>query len=133
MYMPSPYEAVLRMIVVAASDGRIADVAPKLFADDAVLHVPGANQLAGDHQGPVAIAEKFFVRQRDIAGPSLKFEPLQMDVRGTRGVLAMKVTATREGKAFEDRQVGVFKLAEGKITEGWIESSDQDLFDEFYS
>lgn len=131
--MPSPYEAVLRMIVVAMNDGRIAEVAPKLFADDAVLHVPGTNQLAGDHQGPVAIGRQFFARQAELAGPTMKLEPLQMDVRGTRGVLAVKVTANRGGQAFEDRQVGIFKLGEGKITEGWIETSDQDLFDAFYA
>jgi ketosteroid isomerase-like protein len=132
MYMPSPYETVLRTLVVAAADDRLAEVAPKLFADEAVLHVPGSSALSGDYTGPAAIAEGFFKKQATLAG-SLQIKPVQMDVRGTRGVLVMELRAERGGAVFEDRQVGVFKLGTGKIQEGWIESNDQDAFDEFFA
>jgi hypothetical protein len=132
MYMPSPYEAVLRKLVVAAADARLAEAAPRLFADDAVLHVPGRSPLAGDHHGPSAIADAYFRRQRDLAG-TLVVEPVRMDVRDTRGVLVYDVKAQRDGEVLEDRQVGVFRLGKGKIQEGWIESSDQERFDRFFS
>lgn len=132
MYMPSPYETVLRTLVVAAADDRLPEMAPKLFADEAVLHVPGQSALAGDYTGPAAIAEGFFAKQARLAG-SLALKPVQMDVRGTRGVLVMELRAERDGNVFEDRQVGVFRLGTGKIQEGWIESDDQDAFDEFFA
>lgn len=131
MYMPSPYETVLRTLVVAAADDRLAEMAPKLFADEAVLHVPGTSALAGDYAGPAAIAA-VFKKQADLAG-TFNIKPVQMDVRGTRGVLVMEVRAERDGTVFEDRQVGVFRLGTGKIQEGWIESDDQDAFDEFFA
>ena len=56
------------------------DHEPRLFADDAVLHVPGESLLAGDHQGPRAIADGYFRRQRELSG-SLSVEPVRMDVR----------------------------------------------------
>ncbi|MEW6472328.1 MAG: nuclear transport factor 2 family protein [Actinomycetota bacterium] len=133
MYMPSPYEAVLRKLVVAAADSKLAEAAPRLFADDAVLHVPGASLLAGDHRGPAAIAEGYFRRQRDLAGGVLTVEPVRLDVRDTRGVLVYNVRAQRDGEVLEDRQVGVFRLGRGKIQEGWIECSDQERFDRFFS
>lgn len=133
MYMPSPYEAVLRKLVVAAAESKLAEAAPRLFAGDAVLHVPGESALAGDHQGPVAIAEGYFRRQRDLAGGALSVEPVRLDVRDTRGVLVYDVRARRGTEVLEDRQVGVFRLGKGKIQEGWIECSDQERFDRFFS
>lgn len=133
MYMPSPYEAVLRKLVLAAADATLPEVAPRLFADEAVLHVPGSSLLAGDHRGPTAIAEGFFRRQAELTEGNLTLEPVQMDVRGTRGVLVLQVHAERAGQVLDDRQVGIFKLANGKIAEGWIESGDQEKFDEFFS
>ena len=133
MYMPSPYEAVLRKLVVAAADSKLAEAAPRLFADDAVLHVPGASLLAGDHHGPSAIADGYFRRQRDLAAGTLTLEPVRMDVRDTRGVLVYDVRANRGADVLCDRQVGVFRLGKGKIQEGWIESSDQERFDRFFS
>ena len=130
--MPSPYEVILRKLVVAAADSKLAEAAPRLFADDAVLHVPGGSLLAGDHQGPRAIADGYFRRQRELSG-SLSVEPVRMDVRDTRGVLVYDVRAERGTEVLEDRQVGVFKLGKGKIQEGWIESSDQERFDRFFS
>ncbi|HYT39539.1 MAG TPA: nuclear transport factor 2 family protein [Acidimicrobiia bacterium] len=133
MYMPSPYEAVLRKLVVAAADSKLAEAAPRLFADDAVLHVPGDSALAGDHHGPAAIADGYFRRQRDLADGDLSVEPIRMDVRDTRGVLVYDVRARRGAEVLEDRQVGVFRLGKGKIQEGWIECSDQERFDRFFS
>ena len=132
MYMPSPYEVVLRKLVVAAADSQLAEAAPRLFADDAVLHVPGESLLAGDHKGPRAIADGYFRRQRELAG-SLSLEPVRMDVRDSRGVLVYDVRAERGTEVLEDRQVGVFQLGRGKIQEGWIEPSDQERFDRFFS
>ena len=56
-----------------------------------------------------------------------------MDVRDTRGVLVYDVRARRGTEVLEDRQVGVFRLGKGKIQEGWIECSDQERFDRFFS
>jgi ketosteroid isomerase-like protein len=132
MYMPSPYEMVIRKLVVAAADSKLAAVAPRIFAADAVLHVPGNSLIAGDHKGPKAIAEGYFGRQSELAG-TLTVEPVRMDVRGARGVLVYDVRAERGTDVLEDRQVGVFHLAHGKIQEGWIECSDQENFDRFFS
>jgi ketosteroid isomerase-like protein len=133
MYMPSPYEAVLRKLVVAAAESRLPEAAPRLFAEDAVLHVPGASLLAGDHRGPAAIVDRFFRRQQDLAAGTLTLEPVRLDVRDTRGVLVYDVRAHRGDDVLSDRQVGVFRLGKGKIQEGWIEPSDQERFDRFFS
>lgn len=133
MYMPSPYEAVIRRLVVAAADSKLPEVAPRLFAAGAVLHVPGASLLAGDHKGPAGIAEGYFRRQRELAGGDLVVQPIRMDVRDTRGVLVYDVRARRGTEVLEDRQVGVFHLGKGKIQEGWIQCSDQEKFDRFFS
>ena len=63
----------------------------------------------------------------------MSVEPIRMDVRDTRGVLVYDVRARRGTEVLEDRQVGVFRLGKGKIQEGWIECSDQERFDRFFS
>ena len=131
--MPSPYEVVIRKLVVAAAESKLPEVAARLFADDAVLHVGGDSLLAGDHQGPAAIAEGYFGRQKELAGGTLAVEPVRMDVRGERGVLVYDVRAERGTQTLEDRQTGVFRLGRGKIQEGWIQCSDQEQFDRFFS
>ena len=46
-------EKVLRAAATAMTTGDM-DALSALFADDVVVHVPGTNQLSGDHKGKAA-------------------------------------------------------------------------------
>ena len=48
-------------------------------------------------------------------------------------MLVYDVRAERGTQTLEDRQTGVFRLGRGKIQEGWIQCSDQEQFDRFFS
>jgi ketosteroid isomerase-like protein len=134
MFMPSPYEAVLRAIPGAAADADLmAATAPKIFADDAVLHVPGTSPLAGAPHGPHAIAQDYFQRQVALTENTLRLTTVRIDVEDGRGTLILHVTAQRGARVLDERQVFVFRLGGGKVQEGWIECADQEKFDAFFS
>jgi ketosteroid isomerase-like protein len=51
----------------------------------------------------------------------------------THGVGLVTVTATRGDRSLTVNQVNVLHLRDGKVTEGWIASTDQQSEDEFWA
>jgi uncharacterized protein len=51
----------------------------------------------------------------------------------THGVGLVTVTATRGDRSLTVNQVNVLHLRDGKVTEGWIASTDQQAEDEFWA
>jgi hypothetical protein len=133
MYMPSPYESVIRRFFEAVSDDRLLDMAPRLCATELALHVTGSSSLAGDYHGIEAVASRYFDDKRRGAPGGLSYEVSLVRVDGGVARALTQLHAIRRQHVLDVGQLGTFRLADGKIQEIWLESEDQAAFDTFFS
>lgn len=101
------------------------------FAEDAVWHMPGKSQLAGDHQGPDAIVG-FIERSVELAEGTFQLELLDVMASEDHGVSWQRITAERGDKTLDQNEALVFRIRDGKIAEVW-HRPEQYALDEFYS
>jgi ketosteroid isomerase-like protein len=111
------------------SDSNVGE-ARSFYSGDVVYHVPGANPLAGDHEGLEAVAALM-----------LKFRKMNVRIVEVHDVLAndehvvalVRGTASREGRELNLNQANIYNIRDGKITEAWLLPTDQRAVDEFFS
>src|SRR5829696_3363032 len=119
-FMAHPNEDLTRRGFDAFAKGDV-DTLRELFDQDAVWHVPGRSQLAGDHRGMDAILGNFGIDLHDV-------------VANDEHAVAIYVTrGERQGRTLETRNVLVSHIRNGKLTEAWLMSEDQYAADEFFS
>jgi ketosteroid isomerase-like protein len=125
-------ERVLQAAVKAMTTGDI-EALTGLLADGIVLHLPGANQLSGDHKGRDQLFENFLAKMMSLTDGQVVLEP--HDVLGSEdhAVGIYNWRATRAGRTFEWRQVGVYHIAGGQIVESWQHPFDFERWNEFWS
>ena len=129
--MAHPNEDLLRSAFDAFAKGDM-DTLRELTDQDAVWHVPGRSQLAGDYRGVDAILG-FLARTMELTGGTFRAE-LHDVVANDEHAVALYVTrAEREGRTLETKNVLVNHMRDGKFTETWALSDDQYAGDEFLS
>jgi uncharacterized protein len=127
-----PNEDLIRKAYDAFGSGD-RDTIEELFADNIAFHVSGRNSLSGDHMGKEQVFE-LFARLAEISEKSFRTELHDVLANDEHAVALQRWTAQREGKAsLEDRNVSVFHIRGGKITEVWHHAGDQYAQDEFFS
>jgi ketosteroid isomerase-like protein len=104
----------------------------ELFADDILWHVPGRNPLSGDYRGKEQVFA-LFGKLAEQTGGTFHAEVHDLLANDTHGVGLVTVTATRGDRSLTVNQVNVLHLRDGKVTEGWIASTDQQAEDEFWA
>jgi ketosteroid isomerase-like protein len=129
--MPHPNEVVIRKLYEAAGSGD-ASALQGLFAPTIVWHEPGKNPTAGDYRG-VEEFMGFFGRVFELSGGSFGIEVHDVLANDGHVVGLVVASAQRDGKNWAAREVNVFHLEEGKITEFWNHPGDQYAKDEFWS
>jgi ketosteroid isomerase-like protein len=126
-----PNEDLTRRGFDAFAKGDV-DTLRELFDQDAVWHVPGRSQLAGDHRGMDAILGSF-AKTAELTGGTFRID-LHDVVADDEHAVAIYVTrGEREGRTLEARNVLVSHIRNGKLTEAWLMSEDQYAADEFFS
>ena len=133
MYMPSPYEVVVRRFFEAVSEDRLAVIAARQCAPEVTLHVSGNSPRAGDYHGIEAVACGYFDDKRRTAPGGLRYHVSLMCVDGSVARTLNTLHAVRRQHVFEREQMGTFRLGRGKIEEIWVESQDQAAFDDFFA
>jgi ketosteroid isomerase-like protein len=125
-------ERVLRAAAAAMATGDM-DGLSALFADDVVLHVPGTNQLSGDHKGKEAAFTGFMGTVMSLTNGEFVFEP--HDIVGSEDHAAgiYRYRATRDGQTIEWRHVNVYHVRDGQIVEIWQHPFDFERWNEFWS
>lgn len=122
--------AVLRRVLDAFNEGDMETVRGA-FAQDAVWHVPGKSQLAGDHQGPDAIVG-FIGSAVEMAQGTFQLESLDVMASEDHGVSWQHITAERDGKSLDQVEALVCRIRDGKVVEVW-HRPEQYALDEFFS
>jgi len=123
--------ALVRRGYEAFSTGDM-DTLRDLFAEDAVWHVGGTGPLSGDKKGRDAILAYFgelFTRSN--GSMRVTVEDVAAGDRYTVGVQFSH--AERDGKTMDLRQVIVFSISDGKVTEGTEMQEETTLVSDFWS
>lgn len=103
-----------------------------LFAEDAVWHVGGTGPLSGDKKGREAILSYFGeLGTRSNGSMRVTVEEVAAGDRYTVGVQFSH--AERDGKTMDQRQVIVFSIVDGKVTEGTEMQQETTMVSDFWS
>ena len=129
--MAHPNEELTRRGFDAFAKGDV-DTLRELTDQDAVWHVPGRNQLSGDHRGVDAILG-FFAKTMELTGGTFRIEVHDIVANDDHAVALFVSRGQREGRTYENRNVVVQHLRNGKLVEVWLLSEDQYAADEFFS
>jgi ketosteroid isomerase-like protein len=101
----------------------------ELFADDIVWHMPGGNPLSGDYRGKQEVFALFGTLADQTAG-TFRAEVHDLLANDTHRV----GHCHRYPRRWQPHnQVNVLHLSDGKVTEGWMASTDQQAEDEFWA
>ncbi len=104
-----------------------------LLAPDAVIHVPGAHPLAGDHVGRDAVIG-FVIDTSVRADRTESIEVLDLLGGDTHAAAYCHVTGVRDGRVdLDNTTVHVLRVADGLVREIWFHNWDQARVDEFWS
>ena len=105
----------------------------ELFDESAVWHLPGRSSMANDYQGREAIFAYFGRLGQETGGTfRAKLQHLLAD-DDDRVVGIQHSTAEREGKHLDVGNCIVFKLKDGRVTDGREHFHDLYAWDEFWS
>jgi ketosteroid isomerase-like protein len=104
----------------------------KTIAPDAHYHLSPTGKLTGDYQGVQAIMEFFAQLARESDG-TYRVAPMEMAAAGNRVFVLFGESGKRGGKTLDSRQVGVFTLADGVVSDAMFCPSDYPAEAAFWS
>lgn len=120
-----PNEQILRDLDEAQLKGEIERFGD-FFTEDVVVHVGGKSSLAGTTQGRDAFFEKF---QQFSERVQYTFEPHAYFADDEHGVQLARSHYTRGDRQAESDDLFVCHFRDGKVSEAWIISYDNDSVD----
>lgn len=103
-----------------------------LYDDGIVFHVPGTNQLAGDHTGKAAVGATMRKFQ-ELSGGTFKLQPVQIVANDGYGFVLAQASASRNGKTIAEEPMQLWRFVDGEPVEIWLYPRDQQAFNEFWS
>lgn len=124
-------EYVIGQLLEAFNQGDM-EPALKLVAEDIVLHVPGKNRISGEYRGKDGVRD-FWKTQFALTHGSFTGQIVSV-LRGEGHLgLILELSAERDGKTYTWRRVNHYQIIEGRIVEGWVYESNQDVVDEIFA
>ena len=109
----SQQKELLREMAAAHNSGA-PDRISNWFTEDFRLHEPGAQALPLGHQGAIQMRARF----RTLT-PPIKLEILDMIEEGDRVAVRWQLTATYQGRPFEQSIMAIYRFENGRIAEDW--------------
>jgi uncharacterized protein len=122
-----PNEQLARREIELVNAGDLVALG-ELYAEDFVFHYPGRNPLAGDYQD----LDDFISKAGGLLGEGILKRELH-DAFGSddHAVQLLSVTAEVGERSHSWRAVAVYRVRDGKFSEGWLHVDDQYALDEF--
>ena len=108
------------------------EAAGELLAEDVVWHVPGTSPIAGDYHGREAVTG-YFRRRRALAGGAIRVTKAGEAHHEEALVQLADGRAPLGGQEVIWRTAGVYRVADGKISEAWLVPLDQEHFDRVWA
>jgi ketosteroid isomerase-like protein len=123
-----PNEQLLRDLDQAQIRGDI-EAFSGFFVDDVVVHIAGKSSLAGEYKGKDQFLELFGRFLERV--PEYTFEPHAYLADDEHGVSLQRSHFKRGDEQLDSDDAFVCHFREGKISEFWILSYDEDAVDAF--
>jgi ketosteroid isomerase-like protein len=123
-----PNEQVLRDLDEAQLRGDV-EAFSNFFTDDVTVHIPGKSSLSGVHQGKEQFIE-LFGRFLERAG-EYTFEPHAYFADDEHGIELSRSHYKRGDETLDSNDTFVCHFRDGKISEFWLSSEDNDAVDAF--
>ena len=122
-----PNAAVVRDAFDAFDAGDL-DAVGRAFSDDVVWHVPGVNRFAGRFEGRAAVLERLG-RMRE-AGVQTRLEVHDVVANDEHAVALVHLhVANADGQRYDQQQVQVWHMRDGRCHEYWAMNQDQAVLD----
>jgi ketosteroid isomerase-like protein len=123
-----PNEQVLRDLDEAQLQGDV-EAFSDFFTEDVTVHFPGKNPFAGVHQGKEQFLELFGRFLERV--PEFSFEPHAYLADDEHGVSLSRSHFKRGDETLDSNDTFVCHFRDGKISEFWLSSEDNDAVDAF--
>lgn len=127
---PEPKAVVERFLARQREMYAGGDLGPveELLAENVVWHVPGTSPIAGNYRGGRAVAAYFRLRRGLAQGP---IEVTKVDEAYHDEALVQLADGRAHlgGREVVWRTAGVYRVADGRITEAWLVPLHQEHFD----
>jgi ketosteroid isomerase-like protein len=104
----------------------------EIFASDIVWHTPGNNPTSGDRNGADSVLE-LFGKYFELTDGTFRVEVHDLLASDDHAVVLGKVYGQRKGLSIPEDYVQVSHLKEGRVSESWIVSVDQQGTDDFFN
>ncbi len=108
------------------------ELAAQYLASDFVLHVPGTNQISGRYVGQDGF-KHYAARLQTLSDSTFALAPVDTLGSDDHAAGVYATSARRNGRHFEGRIVNLYRIVDGKITEGWLHPTDFIGWNEFWS
>lgn len=105
----------------------------KLFADDVIWHQPGHGELSKTYHGKKQLFALFGQFMMISQGSFKINEVKSILVNGDLVTATLHFSAAKPGKSISMDGVDLMKVQDGKITEVWLFSGDQEAEDAFWA
>lgn len=102
------------------------------FAPDAKWHQPGNNKFSGIKNNPDEIGAMFGGMMQDTQGSLVVAPNGSLMVNGNLVASPVRFTAKKGKREMDMTGLDLFEVKEGKITQVWIFSGDQQIEDDFW-
>ena len=102
------------------------------FAPDAKWHQPGSNRFSGTKNNPDEIVAMFTGMMADTKGSFVVKPNGALMVNGNLVASPVRFSGTDGSKSINMTGVDLFEVTEGRITQVWLFSDDQQMEDEFW-
>jgi ketosteroid isomerase-like protein len=127
-----PNVGLLRRGYEAFAKGDMATLT-ELWSEDAVWHAGSGNSpLAGEHTGRDAVFA-VFAKVAELSGGTFGIELHDVLANDEHAVALTRNTGNRQGKQLDSRDIALYHIRNGRVTELWSFSQDQRAEDEFWS
>ena len=109
----SQQKDLLRKMAAARNSGE-PDRVSDWFTEDFRLHEPGAPALLVGHEGASQMRARF-----KTLTPPIDLEILDMIEEGDRVAVRWQLTASYDGRPFEQSIMAIYRFENGRIAEDW--------------
>ena len=129
MFMPSPYNSLVRNLLRALEKGTYdeATLTPMLSAET-VLHAPQGDGGTADHTGPAAVAA-YLEGLHKASGGTLALKPQSFELRERGAVSLVEACGSADGEDYTEIVRLVLGMANGRVQELWIDPVDRESFE----
>jgi ketosteroid isomerase-like protein len=131
--MPEHPNAVLirRFYDARARDDR--EAMREILDEDIAWHDPYPPPHGGDLRGAEAVFRDIFDRASELTAGTTRMSLHDVLANDAHAVALVNWSATHKGRTMKGREVAVYHVRAGKITEAWFYPEDKSASDEFFA